>query len=252
MFRKTIVALAGAATACVGFMGSAEAMPLTKSINLAGSGPDVSSLFFDLNDGLKLTVTAGIHSGGASANAPLNIIGSADITQTGGDEPGIGVRSGRFDSSQLDSAGPNEFLRFTFNQEVTLLSTIFESASNAGPGADEFDAGVDGVDLQITDTFGTDTLRNFPGARFPGRTDRLVDFRGGVDFAGDGTNALFPATGSIFDFYTDDNNDSFRIRKLKVEFDSTPVPTPAAVLPGLIGMGFSAIRKRKQEVEIEA
>ncbi len=33
--------------------------------------------------------------------------------------------------------------------------------------------------------------------------------------------------------------------------DSTPVPTPA-LLPGLVGMGVAALRKRKQETELEA
>jgi len=194
-----------------------QAATLIKSQGFAGAGPDVSSLFYDLGDGLELTITAGIHSGGASANAPLNITRTADITQTGGNSPGLGVRSRQFfDSSQLDASGPNEFLRFTFNKEVTLLSTIFEAASNAGAGVDEFDVGIDGIDLQITDTFGTDTLVSFPGGGFPGPTDRLVDFSGGVDFNGDGTNALFPAQGSVFDFYTDDNNDSFRIREIEV------------------------------------
>ena len=221
---------------------SAEASTLTKTVNFAGSGPNVPQLFYDLGDDLTLTVTAGTHSGGAGANAPLNVTGSALISQSGGSEPGIGVRSGFLDSSELDAAGPDEFLRFTFSKEVTLLSTIFESAR----GFDEFDAGVDGIDLQITDTFGTDVLRAFPGAGFPGRTDRLVDFSGGVDFAGDGTNALFPAQGSVFDFYTDDSLDSYRIREIAVAHVSTPEP---ASLLGLLAVGTfganSALKRKK-------
>ncbi len=191
------------------------------------------SLFYDLGDGLELTVTAGVHSGGASADAPLNVIRSADITQRGGNRPGIGVRSRRDDSSQLDASGPNEFLRFTFNTEVTLLSTIFEAASNAGPGTDEFDIGIDGIDLDINDTFGNDRLRSFPGAGLPGNTDRKVDFSGGVDFDGDGTNALFPAKGLVFDFYTDDRNDSYRIKEIKVAVD---VPESTSILT-LLALG---------------
>ena len=105
------------------------------------------------------------------------------------------------------------------NREVTLLSTIFETANNFAFGVDEFDVGIDGIDLQITDTFGTDTLRSFPGSGFLGETDREVDFTGGVDFDNDGTNALFPGKGLILDFYTTDNNDDYRIREIKVAVD---------------------------------
>ncbi len=218
-----------------------QAATLMKSQDFAGDRRNVDSLFYDLGDGLELTVTAGVHSGGANADAPLNITDSARITQRAA---GIGVRSERGDIAQLDASGPNEFLRFTFNQEVTLLSTIFESASNAGPGVDEFDAGIDGIDLQITDTFGNDRLRSFPDAGFPGGSDRLVDFSGGVDFDGDGTNALFPAKGLVFDFYTDDGNDSFRIREIKVAVD---VPENISIfsLLALGTLGAVSTLKRK-------
>ena len=220
------------------------AITLEKSANFAGAGPDIPSLFVDLGDSLELTVTAGVHSGGARANAPLNITGSAKITQTGGRAPGIGVRSGqKNDSSELDASGPNEFLRFTFNQEVTLLSVIFEAASNSGPGTDEFDSGIDGIDLQINSTFGNDRLRSFPDGGFSGGTDRLVDFSGGVDFAGDGTNALFPATGLIFDFYTDDKNDSFRIAEITVSHHV--VPEPLTILGAGTAVAFATSFKRK-------
>ncbi|MGD1699433.1 hypothetical protein [Dapis sp. BLCC M229] len=116
---------------------------------------------------------------------------------------------------------------------MTLLSTIFEAASKAGPGVDEFDLGIDGIDLHITDTFGSDTLRSFPGAEFPGPTDRLVDFSDGVDFAGDGTNALFPAKDLVFDFYTDDRNNSYRIREIEVAVD---VPENISIF-SLIALG---------------
>ncbi|MGD1699434.1 hypothetical protein [Dapis sp. BLCC M229] len=76
-----------------------QAATLIKSQDFAGAGQNVPSLFYDLGDGLELTVTAGVHSGGANANAPLNIIRSALISQTGGSSPGIGVRSRLFDSS---------------------------------------------------------------------------------------------------------------------------------------------------------
>jgi len=49
--------------------------------------------------------------------------------------------------------------------------------------------------------------------------------------------------------YTQDNNGAqFLIAKT----DVTPVPTPAAVLPGLFGMGLSALRKRRVASSEEA
>ncbi|WP_287524055.1 PEP-CTERM sorting domain-containing protein [Okeania sp. SIO2C2] len=224
---------------------ASHAITLIKNQDFAGPRQNVPSLFYDLGDGLELTVTAGTHSGGASADAPLNVINSALIAQRNGNRPGIGVLSGQpGDSRQLDASGPNEFLRFTFNKKVTLLSTIFEAASNAGAGVDEFDLGIDGIDLDINDTFATDTLRNFPGAGFPGGSDRKVDFSGGVDFDGDGTNALFPAKGLVFDFYTDDRNDDFRIKEIEVSVD-VPESTSILSLLALGTLGAVSTLKRK-------
>ena len=221
-------------------------LTLEKSVDFADAGPDVPSLFFNLGDGLELTVTAGVHSGGASADAPLNISGSTNISQTGGDSAGIGVNSGQAgDPSQLDALGLDEFLRFTFNQDVTLLSIIFEAASNDGPGNDEFDAGIDGIDLAITNTFGNDTLLSFPEAGFPGSTDRLVDLSGGVDFAGDGTNTLFPATGLFFDLYTDDSTDDYRIRKITVSQEVVPEPSTVLALFTIGGIALGTSKKKK-------
>ncbi|WP_205127556.1 hypothetical protein [Okeania hirsuta] len=213
---------------------------MIKSQDFAGPRQNVPSLFYDLGDGLELTVTAGVHSGGSRADAPLNVIRSADISQTDGLFSGIGVRSRFADSSQLDASGPNEFLRFTFNKKVTLLSTIFDAASNFGLGTDEFDLGIDGIDLDINDTFGTDRLQNFPGF---GLT-REVDFSGGVDFDGDGTNALFPAKGLVFDFYTDDRNDDFLIKEIKVAVD-VPESTSILSILALGTLGAVSTLKRK-------
>ena len=221
---------------------AAQAGTLTKNIKFDQFGPDVPQLDIHLGNGLELIVTAGIHSGGAGANAPLNLIRDAKVTQSGGSQAGLGVRSGKSDNTkQLDASGPNEFLRFTFSQKVTLLSTIFESARKG----DEFDLGIDGVDLAINKTFGTDRLRDFPGAGFAGRTDRKVDFSGGVDFNGDRTNALFPAKGLVFDFYTDDRRDSYKIREITVAQD---IPEPTSLL-GLLAVsaivGNSAFKRKK-------
>ncbi len=230
MLTKALFA-ASVAVVSLGLGEAAQAVTLTKSVDFAGFGPSVSELLYDLGNGLELTVTAGTHAGGSGANAPLTGINPALITQTGGGSPGLGVRSSPGDtSSQLDAFGPDEFLRFTFNQEVNLLSTIFEAAGSG----DEFDAGVDGVDLLITSTLGTDNLRSFPGAGFPGSTDRLVDF------------SALPTMGSVFDFYTTDTFDDYRIRTIEI---SQTVPEPASLL-GLLAIGAVAtgkVLKRKAQ-----
>ncbi|MEM1290199.1 MAG: PEP-CTERM sorting domain-containing protein [Cyanobacteria bacterium P01_H01_bin.162] len=233
---------------------AANAGTLHKQIHFEGSSHKTEyfkSLFQDLGNGLTLTVTAGSHSGSSSANAPLNGIKQEWVTQVGGSEPGLGVWSQWGDSNQLDAYGPNEFLRFTFNKEVTLKHAIFESAKDTFNywgrvvKSDEFDLGVDGTDLHINDTFGTDNLTDFPGAGFWGSTDRQVDFSGGADFAGDGTNALKPIVGTVFDFYTTDKNDSYRIRKMKVAVD---VPEPATMLGlGVVAAAGLLAQKRSRK-----
>jgi len=252
MNRLTMQAAIAASLTAVSFglADAANASTLHKTINFEGFGPTVSQIVRDLGNGLTLTVEAFTHSGAAAADAPLAGLSPAKISQRGGDEPGIGVKSGRFDYNRLDPIGGREFLRFSFNKDVNLKHTIFESVQ--GPtrkfwdNGDAFDLGVDSVDLDIEDTFGTDVLAAFPDAGFPGDTDYKVDFSGGADFAGDGTDDSKPVVGKVFDFYTADWNDSYRIRELKVAVD---VPEPAVML-GLSAVAAGLIAQKRSRKEI--
>ncbi|MGD1936096.1 MAG: PEP-CTERM sorting domain-containing protein [Cyanophyceae cyanobacterium] len=222
----------------IGFADAANAGTIVnKSVDFLGDGSGLfSDIFKDLGNGVEVSVTAGYHGGGASANAPFPSTAPAFVSLS--NSSGLGVRSSLSDGNRLDAGGRDEFLRFTFSQEVTLQGVFFSSVFS---GNDEFDAAIDNVDLQINDTFGTDRLFSFPGIG----SVRVVDFSGGVDFAGDGTNALRSATGTIFDFYTNNNNDDYRIAKLKIK---TEVPEPAAIL-GLLGVGAMVVgsaRKRQE------
>lgn len=257
MNRLTMqTAIAASLTAVsFGLADAANASTLHKTINFEAFGPTVSQIVRDLGNGLTLTVEAFTHSGAADADAPLQGIQPAMVTQDGGDEPGLGVQSGllggSFDDPRLEPLFlTREFLRFSFNKDVNLKHTIFESVQ--GPtrriwdNGDAFDLGVDNVDLDIEDTFGTDVLAAFPDAGFSGDTDYKVDFSGGADFAGDGTGDLKPVVGKVFDFYTADWNDSYRIRELKVAVD---VPEPAVML-GLSAVAAGLIAQKRSRKEI--
>ncbi|MEM9772559.1 MAG: PEP-CTERM sorting domain-containing protein [Cyanobacteria bacterium P01_D01_bin.73] len=223
----------------VGTAGAASAATIvSKSIDFRdfGGGTEYfEELFKDLGDGVSVTVTAGRHSGGPRADAPFDRTRDALVTES---RNGLGVYSSLFDSNQLDGRGRADFLRFTFSQEVTLHKAFLSSAQRN----DEFDAAIDDVDLDINDTFGTDRIVRFPELGNSGI--HVVNFKNGVDFDGDGTNRKFSATGTIFDFYTTERNDDYRVAGLKIW---TEVPEPGMVF-GLLGIGaVLAGSSRKRE-----
>ncbi|NEQ44447.1 MAG: PEP-CTERM sorting domain-containing protein [Leptolyngbya sp. SIOISBB] len=238
MFKAAIAA--GLTAASFGLAGTANAGTLSKTISFEDAFTDFTNI--DLGDGLFLDIEALIHNGGSAGNAPFTVVGTGTPTFGSSDVPGLGIASSRRDDPELDASGPDEFLRFTFNKNVTLKSVIFEAFDRGGDD-DEFDLGVDNVDLEINDTFGSDRIATVGDpAGFPGNTDYIVDFSGGADFAGDGTNALFPVLGKQFDFYTTDRNDNYRIRQLKVHVD---VPEPATML-GLGAVAAAGLLAQKR------
>ncbi|MGB3299196.1 MAG: PTPA-CTERM sorting domain-containing protein, partial [Phormidesmis sp.] len=114
-----------------------------------------------------------------------------------------------------------------------------------------------GFNSAIT-AFGADFARisnSTQGARFEFGDGSVLSIpnRGSGNSAGDGS---LLTDGGFFGFTADSAFDSFKIRTVNssnrfsmdnLSYDAaTPVPTPAAILPSLLGMGVAAWRKRKQ------
>ncbi|MDV3351972.1 PTPA-CTERM sorting domain-containing protein [Leptothoe sp. LEGE 181152] len=153
---------------------------------------------------------------------------TASATATSGPErvvvqtsAGLGVRLPRsLDSFQIDGLGPDETLNLHFSERVNLLSATF---GRVGFG-DEFRLLVDGT--------------RFIDANIPGGNRSDTDF---------GFFSFSPSpTGSLFGFTVTDKKDDYYLKAVHV----TPVPAPAAVLPGLFGMGMAAFRKKRQADEV--
>ena len=231
--RSLSRSLAAAGIALLGWAGTAEAAPVTA--NFIGSTgvifPGVG-LDLDLGGGLSVRVTAHTHSDGAGA--PFDSVVETNLHRDG---EGVGVQDNNADSPDLDGSGTRDMLRFTFNKSVTLLSVLFENAGNN----DEFDMSVDDVDLNISALLGNDDIDDLLEGGF-GDDSNLADF------TGDGL------IGTVFDFYTDDVGDSYRIRAMTVEAGDGggggDVPAPP-VLPllgiDLAGLGLALGKKGWQK-----
>jgi len=126
---------------------------------------------------------------------------------------GLGVFGGGGDDPEVDGFGPDETLQVLFSKEVTLTGI---SLANVG-FFDELALFVDGA--------------FFDDAFIPG-----------PNIGDTGTGAFtLSATGTTFGFTVTDFNDDFLLSGLQVEV----VPTPA-LLPGLLGLGAAALRKRRK------
>ncbi len=207
------------------------------------------ALYGDLGHGLTYKVTAGYHYGGSNQDVPFPYTYPAQLT---GSKQGLGVDSDgkkKGDDWALDGKGPDEFIKVEFSQDVTLKQLYLGGADY--DYYDEFDVGVDNVDLNIKKTFPfkQDEIAYFPyvwSGPFKGTYE--VDFEKGAVFSGTSGNKKKPVTGSVFHFYTTDKYDDFRLGGMniwaKIKKD---VPEPAMTL-GLLGVGaamFASRRKRE-------
>ena len=221
-----------AGLALLGWAGMAHAAPVVA--DFAGSPATPAELTIDLGGGLSVTAAAFTHgdSLNAGADAPFPTVTGALLFR--GIE-GLGVQSPADNNSvNLDANGLSEFIRFTFNQSVTLLEAVFD---NVSPSGENFDMAVDGVDVDVAALLGTDSVSDLPDAAF-GIDSNLAGF------FGDGL------TGTVFEFYTADADDSYQIRQFLVEAvadgGAADVPAPGALMLlgfGLAGLGFARRRR---------
>ncbi|MEM1003731.1 MAG: VPLPA-CTERM sorting domain-containing protein [Pseudomonadota bacterium] len=139
------------------------------------------------------------------------------------DSSGIGVKTSRRDSSDLDGNG-NEWLTFTFEKAVRLIAVSFSHLDYN-----------DDWDIYVGDDLVADDNRSNP-----------YWFSGGAGIVAKSFKVLADGHRCGWIFCSTDN---FVISKVKFEHAPAPVPLPATgllLIGGLAGLGF--MRRRKQQV----
>ncbi|NJL46659.1 MAG: PTPA-CTERM sorting domain-containing protein [Leptolyngbyaceae cyanobacterium SM2_5_2] len=198
-----------AATAAIVAPQPAEAL----EVNFGGSAGLFSPVTVD-----GLTVNAsGRTTGGASRAVVRRPLGIGIWNQSISPEGGGSLLP---DQLQVDGLGPDEVLELAFSSTVRLKAATFSIL--ASDFNDEFTILFDGSEV------------------FSSLIRTVAN--------GFGTTVQLPGTlpiGDAFGFSVTDANDSYFLKSLEVEV----IPTPAAVLPGLVGMGAAAFRKKKQVAE---
>lgn len=155
-----------------------------------------------------------------TATGSYNGNSTAVVTQT---NLGLGVRSALIDQFQVDGLGSTETLNLSFLESVRLRSATFATIGYGNAFKLVVDNGQQVIEQLI------------PGASiFNGFVSSPISFSPSP-------------TGTNFGFSVTDSNDAYYLSAI----DVTAVPTPAAVLPALIGMGTAAFRKKKHEGEEE-
>jgi hypothetical protein len=150
------------------------------------------------------------------ATATPSVFGVSRKVFQGSNGLGATFTNSSLENNQVDGLGLDETLNLLFSEQINLLAATFARVGTN----DEFKLLVNG--------------NQFISADIPGGN--------GSDTA-IGKFSFSPSpVGTLFGFTVTDNNDDYFLKS--VEF--TPIPTPA-LLPGLIGMGLAAIRKRKGE-----
>lgn len=228
--KAPLCGLAIAGMAVFGSAGAAQAAPVVADF----TGPVASfggSVVIDIGGGLEVLVSPRTHNGLPDADAPFPVGSVAIAAELSRNDEGVGIFTGVGDANDLDGFGVAERLLFTFNQPVTLFSVVFENIDSDSEveGSDQFDMAVDDVDVDVDVLLGTDDINEYAEAGF-GDDSYLADFASGL-------------TGTVFQFYTTDQTDTYRIRQFLVEAvgegGGADVPAPPALM--LLGMGLAGL-----------
>lgn len=224
MNLKHIVGIGALATAAtITTVGSLPAEAATV-FNFTNTPPIAqSSITFGPINGISVTAT------GANGLTPApNVYSGPDGLGVIGPNTTVPFVGSVPDDPQVDGLFRTETLKLAFNQTVRLLSATFgrvgSSVLPGGPINDDFNLTINGVAAFSGDV---------PGGN-------LLD-------TGTGTATFTSFLGSNFDFSVLNAGDDYFIQSLTVE----AIPTPA-LLPGLVGFGIAALRKRKAEATAEA
>ncbi len=217
MFRETVLTLAGMVTITLGLTASAEAMSFTADADSFTAGTNISNVF----EGITLSAVGGGFDSGTDIFAINPNIQPLEPFTTSTGSLSFGTDSISFPHLFREP----DFLqmRIDFSTEATSVSLDFISNDAADTGLlRAFDASNNLLD--------TDTTVSLSNSQFATMT---------VNGGGQTIAYILAGGDSAFSSGGLDN--------LKWQ-TSTQIPTPA-LLPGLMGMGMAAIRKRRQDIK---
>ncbi|PSN17797.1 hypothetical protein C7271_15835 [filamentous cyanobacterium CCP5] len=153
---------------------------------------------------------------------------------------------------EFESTGNLMLPKIGANTVITRL----DSDNGLFPVPIEFDSfeGVTGFDSGFDVTTSSLSVVRFVSGSFtvPVTVPNGVSFTGEINFVSEKPNGLVSGSGTARQKFI---VDGYEISRETVAFsileNTEAIPTPA-LLPGLVGMGVAALRKRKQEAEAEA
>lgn len=239
------------------------------SVAPAAAVPVQHTFFFDSGSIADLSQTEGpvtvdvtggvVDAGGTNRNAPFNGADADTIVSQDIVAPttlGLGIDNtpvgGTFGfgpdaSAELDNNGLFDFLRFTFSgvPEVRIVNFVIGSVGDD----DNFDFAIDGQDVAVIETFGTDVGNSFASA-----AATEFDTGSGLDFLIEvpmileivNSDDQLDSSGQVIEFYGNASDDDFRVGAITIEYEVdsvVPLPAPAFLL--LAGLGLLALHGRR-------